>query len=318
MSELGTAQVELASLETDLPKFEALLAENEQAVKALKQNRGDLNKQADTRARVTAARELLEQHKSDITAARAEVARLETEAARRDILGTMVAAAKRAKKHRLSLDTVLTSAVAALQDAATIVRAERDASLAARLEFAAQAETIVPGFRARRGNVTPETVTAAQALAKEAETAGAPLDHALDNALGHICLLDISSTHPLPQGDFARLVYNAVSLLDTQASNEAARLEREAKRARQEAVEQANLERINGPVMVVLDVPEKSAQRVVECLGELVQRSAPINSYVPGVWPSFGVTVLERELKDAKASPAEQLPELKYKVRTDL
>jgi hypothetical protein len=73
------ARHELEQLEADLPNFEALLADNEAELAKLRREKADLKAQAEGQGRVSMARELLEQHHSDIGSQRAEVARLEAD-----------------------------------------------------------------------------------------------------------------------------------------------------------------------------------------------------------------------------------------------
>lgn len=110
---LQTACKELSALQSDLPKFEALVKENEQVAETLRRERAEPGRQIDAKTRVTAARELLEQHRADVQTAQAEVARLELLAAREQTLQEMVKHALEAKRQRQVLESALEAANAA-------------------------------------------------------------------------------------------------------------------------------------------------------------------------------------------------------------
>ena len=122
-ADLKTARNDLTALQDDLPKFHALLAENEADVQRLKTNRAPLDDQAQARGRVAVAREMLEQHQSDIATAQAEVSRLEGQLEREQRLEQMTAHAKTAATHRTAVEKAVAGAVEDLQHAAeTIIR----------------------------------------------------------------------------------------------------------------------------------------------------------------------------------------------------
>ncbi len=71
------AKHDLEQLEAELPNFERLLADNQEEERKLRQSKAPLADLAAAKGRVNVAGELLEQHRSEIAAQRAEVARLE-------------------------------------------------------------------------------------------------------------------------------------------------------------------------------------------------------------------------------------------------
>lgn len=141
---LKTARETLAAYEGDLPQFHALLSENEHAAEILKRARAPLDKQADAKARVTAARELLEQHASDIATARADVARLEAEAQRQSVLGAMLAHANRAQGLRERFDAELQTTVTQLEKRLDTLRGLKAGLAEARTGFFSAGRTLSP------------------------------------------------------------------------------------------------------------------------------------------------------------------------------
>jgi chromosome segregation ATPase len=71
-----TAKHDLEQLEGELPNFERLLTDNQEEERKLRQAKAPLADLAAAKGRMNVARELLEQHKSDIGTARAEVSSL--------------------------------------------------------------------------------------------------------------------------------------------------------------------------------------------------------------------------------------------------
>ena len=147
--ELRTAQKTLADLQDDLPQFHSLLAENEADVQRLKTEHASLDAQAQARGRVGVAKEMLEQHQSDIATAQAEVSLLEQLERREAVLLDTAGHAEAGLKHETEFNAVLASLHKALEtglqkllaeyDTATTHRkafdkAARDPALAAELE----------------------------------------------------------------------------------------------------------------------------------------------------------------------------------------
>lgn len=113
-ADLSKAREALKLLQAELPNYHALLTDNEQDAQRLKSERASLDLQAQAKGRVGVARELLEQHQSDIQAARAEVDRLEVLAARERTLAEMAECAKEAKRQRQILESAVTAANTAI------------------------------------------------------------------------------------------------------------------------------------------------------------------------------------------------------------
>ena len=122
-TDLKTAQDNLKALQDELPQFRTLLSDNEVEAEKLRKTRGDLSKQAEAKGRVNVAREMLEQHQSDVATAQAEVSRLEGIERRELNLQEMAGHAKTAHEHRAALDKAVMEAVEDLQHTAeTIIR----------------------------------------------------------------------------------------------------------------------------------------------------------------------------------------------------
>jgi MoxR-like ATPase len=113
-ADLSKAREALKLLQAELPNYHALLTDNEQDAQRLKSERASLDLQAQAKGRVGVARELLEQHQSDIQAARADVDRLEVLAARERTLAEMAECAKEAKRQRQVLESAVTAGNAAI------------------------------------------------------------------------------------------------------------------------------------------------------------------------------------------------------------
>ncbi len=128
------ARKELEDLEAELPNYERLLAENEKAESERRRIKAPLDELALAKTRVQAARELLEQHRSDIEAAQAEADRLEADYQHETTLDKMVEHAKEAEKQRdtfgalmLEANQVLTPLVERLEGTwRDLNRARRD------------------------------------------------------------------------------------------------------------------------------------------------------------------------------------------------
>lgn len=110
-ADLTKAREALTALQSELPQFHALLSENEADVQRLKSGRASLDAQAQARGRVNVAREMLEQHQSDIGTAQAEVGRLEQHLVHEQTLNKMVKHGCRARVHRAALERTVAGAV---------------------------------------------------------------------------------------------------------------------------------------------------------------------------------------------------------------
>ena len=224
---LETAQADLTALQDELPQFHALLTENEQEVQRLKTNRAPLDEQAQARGRVQVAREMLEQHQSDIQNARAEVSRLEAALDRERILLEMVEQAKTAKAHREELDRAFTAAVAAVHKATEGIAKAWQAENEARLAFAESGQKLVPRIRDLNGryNFKPTEKALAETLEHDLKARGAPLEAASDGATGSFTYLDAYAKRELPRDELSVLLWEAIRLL-TKADPETHNLRR--------------------------------------------------------------------------------------------
>jgi chromosome segregation ATPase len=114
-TDLKTAQDALTALQDELPQFHALLTDNEGDAQRLKSERASLDAQAQARGRVGVAKEMLEQHQSDVANACAEVTRCETAVKRESALAEMFKQAELTQKHRDDIDTQLQKASKTLE-----------------------------------------------------------------------------------------------------------------------------------------------------------------------------------------------------------
>lgn len=114
-TDLKTAQDALTALQDELPQFHTLLTDNEGDAQRLKSERASLDAQAQARGRVQIAREMLEQHRSDIATARAEVTRLEGALQHETYLLNLTELAMSATARRKTLNKLLVEASSALE-----------------------------------------------------------------------------------------------------------------------------------------------------------------------------------------------------------
>ncbi len=113
-TDLETARDALTALQDELPQFHSLLTDNEHDAETKKRERASLDDQAQAKNRVMVAREMLEQHQSDIATAQAEVTRLEALERREQLLADMAEAAVEAKRQRQILEAALAAGNTAL------------------------------------------------------------------------------------------------------------------------------------------------------------------------------------------------------------
>ena len=213
-TDLETARKALADLQNELPQFQALLTENEADVQRLKIERAALDLQAQARGRAGVAREMLEQHQSDIATARAEVTRLEAALDRERTLLTMATHTQRTTKHRKALEktvreasAVLGQALEQIAEAVAGIREERQA-------FALQGRELAPEFDGRvpfNNSIQEDQKKAVcEGVLSELEARGADLTDVLNSETGKHTRLD-RSTRPLPNPEYANLLWRAVS-----------------------------------------------------------------------------------------------------------
>jgi chromosome segregation ATPase len=102
--QLHEAQRELEQLKADLPHYERLLADNKAEAGRLQQGNAGQKALTQTEGRVNVARELLEQHHSDIANARKKVICLELAYRHSKAIDKMAAQAKRLMWSTLGVD----------------------------------------------------------------------------------------------------------------------------------------------------------------------------------------------------------------------
>ncbi len=177
------AKKELEQLAAELPNFEALLADNhaEEAKAKVTRNYHEL---ALAKTRVQAARELLEQHHSDIKTAQAEADRLEADYQRETTLDSMTEHAKEATRQKEAFEAVMHEANQALTPLTEkLYGAWRDL-LRARRDFLSTGRSLAEGFgrNSPPWGATGEQLKAAEtemtAVLEEVRARGANLDAA--------------------------------------------------------------------------------------------------------------------------------------------
>jgi chromosome segregation ATPase len=187
-TELKTAQDALTVLTDELPTYHALLTENEADVQKLKTEKASLDAQAQAKGRVNVAREMLDQHLSDIQNARAEVARLEIAVKRELTLQRMGDKARAVTKQRRALETAVHEGSAALGKTLTDMHAALTVLQEHRAEFAALGTELAPEFNSRepfgdsiQGNAKRAVC---EQLTRELEGRGVTLTDALNSCYG--------------------------------------------------------------------------------------------------------------------------------------
>jgi chromosome segregation ATPase len=168
--ELKQAQAHLATLQEELPQFHGLLTKNEQEAQKLRAERADLDAQAQTRGRVSVARELLEQHQSDIQSAKVELERLEQIVARERVLDEMAEQAREAARQRKELEKAFEVANTALLKHLGKIDSALGAMVTARKSFLATGGQVSPAFNVTHypKGWTQEKIAAAEAAGRQA------------------------------------------------------------------------------------------------------------------------------------------------------
>lgn len=223
-ADLSKAREALTALQDELPQYHTLLTDNEQDAQRLKSECASLDAQSQARGRVQIAKEMLEQHQSDIQAARAEVDRLNVALNRESTLLKMVEQAKTAKQHREELDKAFNTLVSAIYKASGGITTAWQAENEARLAFAETGRQLVPRFRDLNGQhyFKPAEKVLAEVLEKELEARGAPLEAVRDGATGSFTYLDAYAKRELPRDELSVLLWEAIRLLtkdDPEAHN---------------------------------------------------------------------------------------------------
>jgi chromosome segregation ATPase len=187
-TELKTAQAALTDLQNELPNFHALLTDNEADVQKLRTERAALDAQAQAKGRVNVAREMLDQHLSDIANARAEVTRCETAVKRELTLQRMGDKARAVTKQRRALETAVHEGSAALGKTLSDMHTAFTALGEHRAQFAQLGSTLAPEFNRREpfGNSIQGNAKRAvcEQLTQELEGRGVTLTDALNSCYG--------------------------------------------------------------------------------------------------------------------------------------
>lgn len=209
-TDLKTAQAALTALQDELPAFHTLLTDNEADVQRLKTERAALDVQAQARGRVGVAREMLEQHQSDIQTARAEVSRLEGLQSRENVLAQMADHAKETTKHREALETAVHEGTAALVKALDDMGAAFVALRDHRAQFAQLGGTLAPEFDrpTRLGDSIQGNAARAvcEQVTKELEQNGVTLTDVLNSTTGTYTPLD-TERRAFPKPEHADLLW---------------------------------------------------------------------------------------------------------------
>jgi myosin heavy subunit len=275
----------LEQLQSELPKYETWLADADAEEGKLRKGKAELQKLADAKTRTSAARELLEQHRSDIEATQAEADRLEADYRRETTLDTMVELAKEAEKQRDALNTVMLEANQVLTP--LVERLEgtwRDLNKARR-DFLSTGVPLAEGFgrNSPPWGATGEQLKAAEtemnALLDELKARGAKLDAALTPHDGRrASMADLNHWQDPPRPEpYGSLLWKALFLREEARFMEAQRALRakdalraeEAERARTKAEPQP--ERPHALEVVVDMSDEASIKQAAEALGSLAQ-----------------------------------------------
>ena len=209
-ADLTTARDALKALQDELPQFHALLTDNENEAQRLKTSRAPLDEQAQAKGRVNVAREMLEQHQSDIASAQAEVARLERLVGREDVLTQMADHAQAATKHGRALEAAVNEGSAALGKALAEMGAAFVAIRQHREDFALLGRELAPEFNSRarfdNGIQSQAKKGVCEQVARDLEERGVTLTDVLNSATGRHTPLDIEK-RALPMPENAELLW---------------------------------------------------------------------------------------------------------------
>ncbi len=213
-TDLQAARKDFRTLTDELPQFHTLLSENETEAEKLRKTRADLSKQAEAKGRVNVAREILEQHQSDIATAQAEVSRLEALERRKLLLLEMCSTAKDAATHRAGIDRAVETAQKALGQAVTMIYREWLAEREARQAFVATGRQLVRHFgdAGQRWDTALPQQIALDSLATELRDHGVDLDAATDSATGTYSAFD-TERRALPRDELSMHIWEVFKLL---------------------------------------------------------------------------------------------------------
>ncbi len=217
-TDLKAARDDLTALQNDLPQFHALLTDNEQDATRLKTDRASLDAQAQAKGRVSVAKEMLEQHQSDIENAEREVARAEATVRHETMLSTLVKHAKRSTSHRATFVRTLEDAHKELEKYVTRLMAAWEGMNAERQAFVAEAMGSSSLFRRieiPRGmseQTEAEEDAKAQALLRELKARGADMTAVLTPHDGRrLTVFDQYDNGFNPPERFGRFIMSALA-----------------------------------------------------------------------------------------------------------
>ncbi len=265
--DLDKARKYLTELQDELPQYHALLTDNEQDAQRLKTERASLDTQAQAKGRVEVARELLEQHQSDIRTARAEVERLELARAREEALAEMVRQAELTVRCKAAFDTQLAKASKALEGHVRACLEAHDGLTSARQAF--------------------DDVGADGDLMREFQGRGLRLAEGPDPHKPY--------RFPEPYGGFvwAQVYQELVSRA------EAARRERLEQQA-EERRKRRELEHPPEPELAKLYIDQRDAPAAAHRLGELIQAVGHIDKGMVGGKHETVFSILPTDLEQAR------------------
>jgi chromosome segregation ATPase len=209
-ADLTKAREALTALQNELPQFHALLTDNEGDAQRLKSERAPLDAQAQARGRVQIAKEMLEQHQSDIATARAEVVRLEASKNRELTLAKMAEHAQQTSKHHKTLEKAVHEGSETL-GRTLVTMAQAFAGIHdERAAFALLGQELAPEFYRKTpftGGIEEQAKKAVcEALLSELEAQGANLTDVLNTNTGRHTPID-SETRPLPTPEYGELLW---------------------------------------------------------------------------------------------------------------
>ncbi len=214
------AKKELEQLAAELPNFEALLADNhaEEAKAKVTRNYHEL---ALAKTRVQAARELLEQHHSDIKTAQAEADRLEADYRRETTLDELAGYAKEATRQKEAFEAAMHEANQALKPLVEKLYAARRGLTQAQSDFRKAGRSLNNGFGvtswpySMTGEQMRDEETKMHALLAEVQARGVDTDVALTPYDGR--RVSVAGLNPqdlaLPE-PYGNPLWRALSLLE--------------------------------------------------------------------------------------------------------
>ncbi len=227
--QLKTATESHQALTNELPRFHGLLTDNEQTAERLRREKADLDEQAQARGRVNIAREMLQQHQSDIASAQQEVARLEADIDRERIILQMVEHSREAKAERSRIDKAFLHLARELQRATSTISEAWCAENEARSAFAQEGYKLMPNpnfmdisaWRNMNDQARQRAKTLEQALAER----GAEIEAVKDGATGRFSFMDEYPVRELPRDEISVLLWEAIRRL-TEGNTKAHNLKR--------------------------------------------------------------------------------------------